>query len=106
MDPCNEDHEDGASEWHTDGRLCEEWLQNLERGKFDHGLCRIISRLIISDGIMHFNHVDRGQLVRLEVSLSQTLPQRTWFRSIEAVLVPGVVSSRYCFGALHAVLDW
>ena len=21
-------------------------------------------------------------------------------------LVPGVVSSRYCFGALHAVLDW
>ena len=88
MNPCKEKHEEGASEWHSDGRLCQEWLENLERGKFDPRLCRIISSLIIWDGIMHFNHVDRGQLVRLEVSLSQTLPKRTWFRSLEAVLGP------------------
>ena len=85
---CKEEHIGGASEWHTDGRLCEEWLKNLERGKFDPKLCRVISRLITRDGIMHFDHIDRGQLVRLEVSLSQTLPQRTWFRSLEAVLGP------------------
>ena len=85
---CEEEHTEGASEWHTDGRLCEEWLKNLERGKFDPKLCRAISRLIMRDGIVHSNRFDLGQLVRLEVSLSQTLPQRTWSRSLEAVLGP------------------
>ena len=88
MDHCEEEHVEGASEWHEGGLLCEEWLQNLERGKFDLKLCRVISSLIMMDGTRHFNHIDRGQLVRLQVSLSQTLPQRTWFRRLEVALGP------------------
>ena len=88
MDHCEEEHVEGASEWHKDGLLCEEWLKNLERGKFDPQLCRAISSLIMMHGRMHLSRFDLGQLVRLEVSLSQTLPQRTWFRWSEAALGP------------------
>ena len=88
MDHCKEEHVEGTSEWHKDGLLCEEWLQNLERGKFNPQLCRKISSLVMMDGTRHFNHIDRGQLVRLQVSLSQTLPKRTWFRRLEVALGP------------------
>ena len=86
MESCSKEHVKGASEWHLDGRLCDEWLNNLERGKFGNELCQSICKLVMLDGMLHFRQFDRGQLIRLQVALSQTLPQRKWFQQIEAAL--------------------
>lgn len=88
MESCREEHIKGASEWHKEGQLCEDWLKNLERGKFSNELCHLISRLVMFDGIVHFSQFDKGQFVRLQVTLSQTLPQRKWFQVFEAALGP------------------
>lgn len=86
MESCSKEHVEGASEWHLDGQLCDEWLNNLERGKFGNELCQSICNLVMLDGRVHFRRFDIGQLTRLQVALSQTLPQRKWFQRFEAAL--------------------
>ena len=86
---CSEDHANGASEWHTDGKLCNEWLQNLERGRFTERKTDLMRRMVVSDQIDHFRMIDAGELIRLEVSLSQTLPEKRGFlQELRASLGP------------------
>ena len=75
---CSMRHVEGASEFHEDGNLCDEWLWNLERGQFTRSLCNLIRRFVWRDMAAHTRGVDMGQLIRLEVSLSKTLPQKKW----------------------------
>lgn len=75
---CSISHVEGASEFHEDGTLCDEWLWNLERGQFTRSMCDAIRRLVWSDMVVHARRLDRGQMIRLEVSLSKTLPQKRW----------------------------
>ena len=77
--PCPEDHVKGASEWHEDGKLCFEWLRNLERGRFSERRCRLIRLTVVQDELDHFNRIDAGELIRLDVSLSRTLPRSEAF---------------------------
>ena len=39
---CSMRHVEGASEFHEDGNLCDEWLWNLERGLFTRSMCNVI----------------------------------------------------------------
>lgn len=75
---CSMGHVEGASELHEDGRFCDEWLWNLERGQFTRSQCNAIRRLVWRDVAAHARRVDMGELIRLEVSLSKTLPQKSW----------------------------
>ena len=87
--PCPEDHVKGASEWHEDGKLCFEWLRNLERGRFSERRCRLIRLTVVQDELDHFNRIDAGELIRLDVSLSRTLPQKRGFlRMVSASFGP------------------
>lgn len=87
--PCSEDHVEGASEWHEDGKLCIKWLRNLERGRFSEKRCRLIRLAVVQDELDHFNRIDAGELIRLDGSLSRTLPQRRGFlRMVSASLGP------------------
>ena len=87
--PCPENHVNGASEWHKDGKLCLEWLNNLERGRFNETRCALIRRIVMRDQIEHFGRIDAGELIRLDVSLSRTLPQKRGFlRMVSASLGP------------------
>ena len=80
--PCSEEHLQFASEWHKNGTLCDAWLTNLERGQFSPSQCNEIRSMVWSDHVLQFGRLDRGQLIRLDVSLSRTLPpKRTWFLS-------------------------
>ena len=74
--PCPDDHVEGASEWHKDGRICHEWLRNLERGRFSEERCNLIRLVVMQDQVDHFSRIYAGELVRLDVSLSRTLPQK------------------------------
>ena len=76
--PCPESHVPGASEFHADGRLCDEWLWNLERGHFTHSTRNAIRSSVLRDQIIYIGRPDMGQLIRLNVSLSKTLPQKRW----------------------------
>ena len=75
---CSMKHGEGASEFHEDGRLCDEWLWNLERGLFTRSQCNVIRRLVWRDMAAHTRGLDIGQLIRLDVSLSKTLPRKRW----------------------------
>lgn len=77
--PCPDQHIEGASEWHKDGKLCDEWLRNLERGRFSQERCALIRRVVMSDQVGRLNRFDAGELIRLDVSLSRTLPPKMGF---------------------------
>ena len=86
---CSMKHMEGASQLHEDGRFCDEWLWNLERGQFTYSQCNAIRRLVWRDFLFHAPVPDMGQLIRLEVSLSKTLPQKRWgLQKIAASLGP------------------
>ena len=86
---CSIRHVEGASELHEDGKLCDEWLWNLERALFTRSMCNVIRRLVCRDLAAHTRGLDMGQFIRLEVSLSKTLPQKRWgLQKIAASLGP------------------
>ena len=86
---CSIKHMEGASYLHEGGRFCDEWLWNLERGQFTRSMCNVIRRLVWRDVVVHTRGIDMGQLIRLEVSLSKTLPQKKWgLQQIAASLGP------------------
>ena len=89
---CPEEHKDGASEWHTGGKLCDEWLQNLERGHFTEHRTGLIRRAVMRDQVNHFRRLDTGELIRLDVSLSQTHPEKRGFLKPESTEGGGWVS--------------
>ena len=80
MSSCDSGHVKEASEWHEDGMLCGMWLENLERAAFSPKLCNLIRRMVLWDAAVSFQRLDRGQLVRLDVSLSKAIhrPRRRW----------------------------
>lgn len=80
MSSCDSGHVKRASEWHEDGMLCGVWLENLERATFSPKLCNLIRRMVLWDAAVMLQQIDRGQLVRLDVSLSKALhrPTRRW----------------------------
>ena len=69
---CQKEHVQSASEWHLDGWLCDEWLSNLERGRFTPSMCNSIRGLVWRDQVVYLGRLDAGQLIRLDVSLSQS----------------------------------
>ena len=86
---CPIKHMEGASYLHEDGKFCDEWLCNLERGQFTSSMCNVIRRLVWRDLAAHTRRADMGQVIRLEVSLSKTLPQKRWgLQKIAASLGP------------------
>ena len=83
---CSEKHLEGTSHWHIDKTLCAEWLRNLERGKFTSRHCDTIRALIHQESIFHFQRLDYGQMITLDVSLSLALVRprgiRAWAASV------------------------
>ena len=69
----------------------------------DHLMNRV--RLDIRDGTSPLSPDDVSILYFEREDLDVKI-HPLWIDEEGNVLVPGVVSSRYCFGALHAVLDW
>ena len=65
---CTEEHVTGASEFHSDGRLCGEWLSEQEHD--------------------HWGTLDHGQLLRLQKSLSLTQPPKRRIKEISISLTP------------------
>ena len=88
---------EGASEWHHDGKLCYEWLTNLERGRFTDRRCDLIRRIVMKHQADHLNHFDTGELIRLDVSISRTLPQTKGFLRIASAAV-GPIRGKVTFG--------
>ena len=49
----------------------------------------LIRRLVVQDRLDHFGRINAGEMIRLDVSLSRTLPQKRGFlRIVSAVFGP------------------
>ena len=65
---CHEEHVTGASEFHSDGRLCGEWLAEQENAR--PAQYSLSMEMVIRDQLDHWGMFDRGQLLRLQKSLT------------------------------------
>ena len=86
--PCLEEHVPVATEFHGDGRLCDEWLADLERARLSDAECTLTKRMVLRDQILHLRRIDRGQLLRLQKALSLARPQKRRIKKISLTLTP------------------
>ena len=73
---CLEEHVAMATEFHSDGRLCDEWLADLECARLSDAECTLTKRMVLRDQILHLRKTDRGQLLRLQKALSLARPPK------------------------------
>lgn len=85
---CSEEHVTGASEFHSDGRLCGEWLSDQERTRLSPDQCSLTMEMVMRDQFDNWGTLDRGQLLRLQKSLSLTQPRRRRIKEISISLTP------------------
>ena len=65
---CAEEHVTGATEFHSDGRLCGEWLSGQERSRLSPDQCSLTMEMVMRDQFDNWGTHDRGQLLRLQKS--------------------------------------
>ena len=85
---CFEEHVPMATEFHSDDRLCDEWLVDLERAHLSAAECSLTKRMVLRDQAFHLRKIDRGQLLRLQKSLSLTRPPKRRIKKILLSLTP------------------
>ena len=86
--PCSEEHMPMATEFHSDGRLCDEWLADLEQARLSDAECTLTRRMVLRDQILHLRKTDRGQLLRLQKALSLARPPKRRIRRISLSFYP------------------
>ena len=85
---CTEEHVTGASEFHSDGRLCGEWLSEQEHARLGPDQYSLIREMVMRDQLDHWGTLDHGQLLRLQKSLSLTQPPKRRIKEISISLTP------------------
>ena len=85
---CREVHFPEATELHRDGRICGEWLENLEQGQLSDAQRGLTMRMVAANQLMYLGRYDTGQLVRLQKSLSLTQPPRRHIKEISISIWP------------------
>ena len=85
---CLEEHVPGATELHSDGRLCDEYLGGLERARLSDAECTLTKRMVLRDQILHLQEIDRGQLLSLQNALSLARPPRRRIKRLSLSFYP------------------